>query len=116
LAAQRVYIIWKNPIFRDSVQVLLRHPGLEWVGSTPSQQTAEEEIPILQPNTILLEQNNAIRNNEIWDLFQGRSDCIRLVEISLEDNQVVLFCRQERDIFQENELLELILNPLCDGG
>jgi hypothetical protein len=32
MAVRRVFVIWANPIFRESVRLLLRHPDVEWVG------------------------------------------------------------------------------------
>ena len=53
---RRVFVIWMNPLFHESVRLLLSHPDVEWVGATSDHAAAHEQIMKLRADTILIEE------------------------------------------------------------
>ena len=59
MSLRRVFIIWTNPLFHDSVRLLLQDPEIIWVGATADMLTAHEEITNHHPATIFYRKTGA---------------------------------------------------------
>ena len=116
MTQHRIYVIWSNPIFRDSLRMILKHPQVEWVGSEPDFSRALEEIVNLAPDTILVEITEQFTLAElIQGLEQGESE-LQIIGMNMENNVATLYHRENYSVIHEDELLQIILNAPKIGG
>lgn len=55
----RVYLIFRNQLFRDAVRAVLgRHPEIELVGTTTEPDQVTDDVIALSPDVILLEETD----------------------------------------------------------
>lgn len=110
MTSRRVYVIWLNPLFRDSVLALLRHPNVECVGMMNGNALVPEEILGTEPDTILVEKSGGRLSQEVMDLFEQSSFMGRLVTFSLSGNRLHVYHHEEQAVLQGDDLLRLILS------
>lgn len=110
MTSRRVYVIWVNPLFRDSVLALLRHPDVQCVGMTKHGAIVQEEILRLEPDTIVVEKTGGQLSPEVMDLFERSRFTGRLVSFSLTGNRLHVFQHEERAVLEADDLLNLILS------
>jgi len=116
MVQHRIYVIWSNPIFRDSLRMILKHPQIEWVGCEPDFKRALEEIVELNPDTILVEISEQFSLAElIQGLEQGESK-LQIIGMNMENNIVTLYHRENYSVVHEDELLQIVLNATKIGG
>ncbi len=110
MATQRVYLIWTHPLFHDSLLQLLDHTEINWVGSASDFTIAVEEISRLHPDTILIEELEGDTTTsafmEIVEKFQWN---LRVVGISLNDNQLSIYQHEQQTVGQPEDLIRLII-------
>ncbi|MGB7093935.1 MAG: hypothetical protein WBD62_04740 [Anaerolineales bacterium] len=110
MATQRVYVIWTHPLFHDSLRQLLDHTEINWVGAASDFTIAVEEISRLHPDTILIEELEGETTTsafmEIVEKFQWN---LRVVGISLNDNQLSVYQHAQQTVGQPEDLIRLIL-------
>jgi AmiR/NasT family two-component response regulator len=111
MASHRVFVVWVNPLFRDSVLVLLKDPAVECVGVAHDEGVVAEEILHAAPDTILVEEVDGHVAAPAMDLFET-SDAFmgQLVSFSLRDNRLRVYRREEWIVAQADDLLHLILH------
>jgi len=109
---RRLFVIWKHPIFHGSVRRLLNHPEVEWVGAASDWTTAHSEIERLQPDTILVEELEEQGTNEALEILETSSWDVRVVSISLNNNRLSVFHREQKTVGQADDLLHLVLGEL----
>jgi DNA-binding NarL/FixJ family response regulator len=107
---QRVFIIWSHPLFHESVRLLLDHPDIEFVGTTSDYKTAHEEILSLQPDTIIVEEEEGGLPNEKMKYLESYPWKVRITFLNLTDNQLHMYQHEQRTIGQAEDLLRLILS------
>ncbi len=110
MATHRVYVIWTNPLFHDSLLQLLAHTDIKWVGAASDFTIAVEEISRLHPDTILIEEQDGETTTttfmEIVDKFQWN---LRVVGVSLSDNQLSVYQHAQQTVGQPEDLIRLII-------
>ncbi|HUV29052.1 MAG TPA: hypothetical protein VMW34_16950 [Anaerolineales bacterium] len=110
MATQRVYVIWTHPLFHDSLRQLLDHTEINWLGAASDFTIAVEEISRLHPDTILIEELEGETTTsafmEIVEKFQWN---LRVVGISLNDNQLSVYQHAQQTVGQPEDLIRLIL-------
>jgi len=110
MATQRVYVIWTHPLFHDSLRQLLDHTEINWLGAASDFTIAVEEISRLHPDTILIEEMEGETTTstfmEIVEKFQWN---LRVVGISLNDNQLSVYQHAQQTVGQPEDLIRLIL-------
>lgn len=109
MVSRRVFVLWANPLFRDAVLILLRHPAVENVGATNSEEVAVEKILRAQPDTILVEEMDGKVPSTLMLLFESPSFNGRLVSLNLNDNRLRVYQREEWIALRAEDLLRLIL-------
>jgi DNA-binding NarL/FixJ family response regulator len=109
MAAHRVFVIWANPLFRDSVRVLLQHPEVDCVGEAHNDGLATEAILSLQADTILVEEALGKVPAMVMELFEHSRFAGRLVSVSLRNNRLRVYHREEWAAAHADDLLHLIL-------
>ena len=110
MATQRVYVIWAHPLFHDTLHELLNHTDIDWVGAASDFAIAVEEILTLNPDTILVEEREGetIRSTFMKILEKIDWD-LRVVGVSLNDNQLSVYQREHQTVGQPEDLIRLIL-------
>lgn len=110
MTSQRVIVIYANPLFRDSVLMLLRHPDVKCVGVIPRHEVVAEEVSSMEPDTILVEETGGHVSSEAMSVFEGPEFRGRLVSFSMDDNKLRVYQREEWAAIQADDLLHLILS------
>lgn len=113
MSARRVCVIWYNPLFLDSLRVLLRHPEIEWVGVLNAQageptETIAEKVKQLRPDIILMEweeEGKGKKAAEILELIPGN---LKIISLTLQNNTVRLYVAAEETLTQMDELIQWI--------
>jgi len=109
MVSQRVFVVWVNPLFRDSVLILLRHPQVEYVGAANNENEAVDSILDMEPDTILVEETDGRISATIMNLFERPGFSGRLVSLNLRDNRLHVYQREEWTAHHADDLLHLVL-------
>jgi DNA-binding NarL/FixJ family response regulator len=107
---RRVFVIWTHPIFHESVRLLLNHPEVELVGATSDYLAAQDEILSLQPDTVLVEEVGESVRAEVMEILEASSWSVRVIGLSLADNSLRIYHREQRTVAQGEDLLQLVLS------
>ena len=109
MTTRRVFVIWTHPLFHESVRLLLNRSQIEWAGATSDHETAQRHIASLQPDTILIEElEGSPAGEEAFRLLESISADIRIIRLSLENNELIIYHREQRTVGQAEDLLKLI--------
>lgn len=110
MAVKQVFILWSYPLFYESVRRLLDDEGIEIVGAGSELSTARTEIETLRPDTILIEQSEegAAISPEILTLIEVSSWGPSIISMSLRDNELWVYQREQKTVKQPEDLLDLI--------
>jgi DNA-binding NarL/FixJ family response regulator len=115
MTARRVFVVWTHPIFRESVRLLLRHPGIEWVGATSDYAAAKDEILSVRPDTVLVEGIAGSMPTEVMEILEASLWNVRVIGLSLADNELSVYHREHRTVARGEELLRLVLSDWSRG-
>jgi DNA-binding NarL/FixJ family response regulator len=113
---RRVFVVWTHPIFHESVRLLLNHPDVELVGATSDYGAAQREILGLQPDTVLVEEPGGSLRAEVMGILEASPWSVRVIGLSLEDNSLSVYHREQRTVAQSDDLLQLVLSDPSTGG
>lgn len=106
---RRVFVVWTNPLFYESARLMLRHPEVLWLGSAQDINLAREEILRLRPDTILYERTGADYPSALLEIMEAESRDIRLIGLSLIDNEIRLLHHEQQTAAAAGDLLQCIL-------
>lgn len=109
MSHRRVYVIWTHPLFRESVHLLLSHPDVIWVGSATDLSTAYEEIMRFHPDTVLFENVGGSIPTEVMKILEVETWDIRIIELSLDHNELSLYSREHQTVVKADDLLRFVL-------
>lgn len=101
-------MVWAHPLFFESVRLLLRHPEVELVGQNSDYTAAREDIVRLKPDTILVERSGSSIPAGAMDILNASSWSIRVIGLSLDDNDLSVYHREKQTVGQADDLLRLI--------
>ncbi len=111
MPTHQVYVIWTNPIFHDSLRQLLVHAEIKWVGAASDFTKAVEEIFQLQPDTILIEEvEGMVTTNRIMNIVDQFQWDLRVIGVSLNDNQLSIFQHAQQTVGKPEDLIHLLIN------
>lgn len=110
MTAKRVFVIWTDPLFQESVSLLLKHPDIIRVGATTDYATAHEEIRRLKPDTILIEKTEAGFPANLMEILEAEAREMRIIELTLDNNEMIIFHREHRTIVEASDLLQCVLS------
>ncbi len=109
MATRRVFVIWTHALFCAALRRILADPEIEWLGGTSDRAAAHDLIARLQPNTILIEEvEGSGVSAEALEILEASSADMRVIRLSLADNQLRVYHREQRTLGQAEELLRLI--------
>ena len=109
MAPRSIYVVWTHPLFHESVRLILKHPGIIWLGATPDIAKAREEIMTLHPNTILFEKAEGSIPAGLVDILEAENWDMRIIGLSLDDNEMSLYHRKQKKVVKADDLLEFVL-------
>ncbi len=107
---QRVFVIWTNPLFHTSMVLLLDSPQIDLVGETSNYATAWQQIAKQRPDTILIEKTSGGVPAEVLEILENSSWKVRVIGLSLADNELSIYHREQQTVGQIGDLLHFILN------
>lgn len=110
MLSRKVFVIWTHPLFFKSVGLLMKHPEVSIVGSTTIYEKAARRISRLKPDTILIEKTDRVNPQDVMRLLDTCSWKVRVMLLSLEDNQLKLYAHEQKDMGGADDLLMNILN------
>ena len=96
---RKVFIIWSQSLFHDTVSLLLDDPLVTVVGRCLDADIANSQLHELQPDTIIVE-DVAIDGEcepDIMQLLQDFAWNPRIVRLSLYDNKLCIYKREAED-------------------
>ncbi len=109
MAVRRVFVVWTNPLFHESAVLLLKHPDIIMVGATADFTSAHEDIIRLHPDTILFEKTRAGYPVDVIGLLEAETQDMRIIELSLETNEMSIYHREHQTVVKAGDLLQFIL-------
>ena len=109
MTVRRVFVIWTNPLFHESVLMLLKHPEIIWVGATADVMTTYEEIMRLHPDTILFEKTGAGIPVGVMEILKVETLDLRIIGMSLYNNEMSLLHREHQAVLEAGDLLRFVL-------
>lgn len=116
MATRRVFVVWTHPLFREALQRLLAGPQVEWLGATSDAQAGQRQIRELQPDTILVEHApGADQAFEISTLLEAAAAGVRIIHLSLSENELNVYHREQRSVDRAADLLQLITASASGG-
>jgi AmiR/NasT family two-component response regulator len=103
-----VFVIWTNPLFLESIRALLGHPEIKLVGASSDISNAYEEIIVLRPDVVIIESNSdgTPVDSETLPILLSTA---RVIQMSLDDNELNLFQHQQLTLADADDLLSMIL-------
>ncbi len=107
MPGRRVFVIWTHPLFHESVRLLLAQSQVEIVGATSDHATAQSEIAALGPDVVIVEQTDGEEQASVETMSILRAGP-RVIQLSLADNEISLYQRQQRTAAQADDLVRLI--------
>ena len=111
MVVRRVFIAWSHSLFYGSVRLLLEHPEIQIVGSSPAAETVWSEIGHLHPNTIIVERSGGDGENEICpEVLPTWESGTRIIRVGLQDNDAQVCRYEQHSLEQAEDLLHLVLN------
>jgi DNA-binding NarL/FixJ family response regulator len=108
MAVRRVFILWTHPLFHETVRVLLNHPEVEWIGSSPDS-IPEDLLLQTPPDIIVLEEEGGGPTVEIINLLMTHRESVRVLGLNLLDNQMSVFDYSHRTVCKADDLLYWVL-------
>ncbi len=110
---RRVFVLWRHPLFYESVRLLLRHPKVTLVGATSDYGAGKNQISALKPDVVIVEREDEgdIGTVDPVDLLQKGST---VMSLGLADNELSVYQRQQRTVASSDELLGLVLAGATD--
>lgn len=109
MAGQRVFLVWRNPLFRDALLVLLQQAEVSCVGSLKHGEVTLKEILDSRPQTVLVEEIEGKVPGSLLFLFEEPSFSGRLIGFNLTNNRVHVYRREDGMTAHAEDLLSLIL-------
>jgi DNA-binding NarL/FixJ family response regulator len=108
MAARKVFIIWKHPLFHETVRALLNHPELVCIGSS-SEFSADQLLSDTPPDIIVIEEENHGQTVRIINLLLNHYAKIRLLALNLLDNEMSVFDYSFETVYKVNDFLSWVL-------
>jgi hypothetical protein len=104
----KIYLIWQHALLRESVEAILQQSGLALAGSGPDLP-GEAELQAQQPDVIIFEEQPGLTEQFLTRLSASPSP--RLICISMDNNKLYIYQRQERDLHHMQDLVAAVQEP-----
>ena len=112
---RRVFVLWRNPLFYESVRLLLRHPAVAMVGATSDDTTVQEMVAALKPDVVIVETAGEEDQRPVPTVLL--ETVAKLLSLNLSDNELSVYSRRDHTVGDAGELLSLVLEdrPVGDA-
>jgi AmiR/NasT family two-component response regulator len=106
---RRVFIVWVNPLFVNSLRFILRHPEIEWAGSAVDDENLPEQIAALKPDTVLVEGVDEDRIQKVTNILAYSQGNMRVIGLNLSNNQITVCNIGQDSLINVDDLINLVL-------
>jgi len=106
---QTVLLIWSNPLFLKSIQLLLKNPEVICVSIAFNVVAVIDDIQRVRPDVVIFEKTENKIPIDVMDIFEGHNRKMRVLELSLADNELSVYQHQQMYIGKAEDLLNFIL-------
>jgi DNA-binding NarL/FixJ family response regulator len=111
MAKHRVFILWANPLFSETVGRLLGGGEVEIIGGSSDPAAGLEEIRRLQPDVVIAEEDpSGTRTEAIEALRAGPAEML-ILGMNLTDNGLQVYRREQRTVADPEDLLQILRKP-----
>lgn len=108
-AKRRLFVVWINPLFVNSLRLVLQHPDIEWAGSAVDDENLPAQITALQPDTVLVEGVDQDHIRKVTSLLQYSQGSMRVIGLNLSDNQITVCNIGQDSLIKVDDLIHLVL-------
>jgi hypothetical protein len=108
--SRQVFILWLNPLFHETVRLLLDFPEINIIGDSSDYNAARETLGRLQPDTVIFEEDedNAGICAEIFQILEASTWNLRVIRLSLLDNELKVYHREQSTVSTSEDLRRLV--------
>ena len=105
-----IYIVWSHQLFFEAVGIIMQSPGINIVGASSNYANAVAEIQRLRPSTVLIEieEGHSHMNEDFLKILETSEWNPRIIRLSLNDNVLIVYHREQQVIDHIEDLLNLI--------
>lgn len=111
----RVFVLWKHPLFNETVRMLLHHPDIELSGAAMNTADYRERLDAHRPQILVLERTSHSDPPDQNPLGLLDED-VRVIWLSLDDNILSEFTRHNHTVQHRDDLLGLVLEDQSHAG
>jgi hypothetical protein len=114
MPVRRVFVIWTSPLLLASLRALLKHAQVEWLGDCSYQENFSQQLAELQPDTVFFETGLPIietggeQTEKAFQIMGSNRHSLRLIQVSLERNDIQIYQINHATIHQKEDLLKLL--------
>lgn len=109
MSTRRVFVICSHPLFHQSLQALLKHPEIEWVGVAPVSSSLPDRLVELHPDIIILEGDEMENVQTALKILGSAHKTVRVIGLSMSNNGMHIFETEQGKVNQTEDLLRIIL-------
>ena len=107
---RRVLVVSSNSLFLDAIRMIIRHPGIEIVGSIPNQNSnLIEQLEALKPDIMIWEGEPQEIETKAIQILEKTHQKIRIINLNSENNAVNIYAADPGTLNSTDELLQMIL-------
>jgi hypothetical protein len=110
MAGRKVFVFWTHILFHETVQALLNHPLIEWLGSSSDLNSVMDPSLNPRPDVIIIEEESGSQPIEVIQILENSRWNVRLVGLNLEDNQMRVYDFTQHTVQNADDLLHWIVN------
>ena len=115
MGPRKVFVLWRHPLFYESVRLLVRDPAVALVGATSDPVGVHEQLAALRPDVVIMEKVIG-EEGETPDPVGLLGTGARVLCLNLSDNELSVYSREDHTVAEAQDLLTLILQELPEGG
>lgn len=108
----RVFIIWTHPLFDEAVSRLLEGWGVSVVGSTSDRMFAQDQIAVLNPSVVILEDADDYSEDEEQKTMAILNAIPNVIRLNLNDNELQIYRRERRTVGKIEDLEKILLSDV----
>jgi len=113
MSSKSVFVIWTHPLFLTSIRMLLKHPEIDWLGSTSDYTNALDMISNLKPEIIIIEEEQEGKTSiRLMKNMESHHLDFFIIGLNLNDNKLNVYHHQKQKVLKADDLIHLILGNI----